>query len=311
VSFNTQSWGASPIGSDGPYNSLNVGLLTAPATPTVGTDFSSDGVFWNTATAANYTDGGAAGVGVLRFDTNWTPYTPAAELEQLALPTISIGNTMVKEGDSGTVIANVPVSLDHAYPGPVTVHYATATGGSVRLNGRATAGTDYTTASGTLTIPANATSAVIPVSVKGDTRLEQNEHFLVNLSLPTNAVLTPAQSGNVDIGNDELPQVVVKAVTSPVVEGTNAAFKVTLKQTFWTSLTVFAHTVGNTAASPGDYNAVINQPVVFTADTLGPQTVNVLTKTDGLHEAGESFYLQVVGGSAPSMGLEKIKANTT
>jgi hypothetical protein len=31
-------------------------------------------VFWNTSTAAWYTDGGLSGVGIFREDTAWTPY---------------------------------------------------------------------------------------------------------------------------------------------------------------------------------------------------------------------------------------------
>jgi hypothetical protein len=71
VAYNTQSYGAAPIGAPGPYNSLNVGL---EGSATVGSDDDADRVFWNTSTAAWYTDGGAAGVGILREDTNWAPY---------------------------------------------------------------------------------------------------------------------------------------------------------------------------------------------------------------------------------------------
>ena len=68
VSYNTQSWGAAPTGVSGPYNSLNVGV---EGSTTVGTDDNIDRVFWNTATAAEYADGGAGGVSVFREDTGW------------------------------------------------------------------------------------------------------------------------------------------------------------------------------------------------------------------------------------------------
>ncbi len=70
IAYNTQTYGAAPIGVAGPYNSLNVGALGAA---TVGTDGSTDKVFWNTSTAAWYADGGAGGVGIFREDSNWTP----------------------------------------------------------------------------------------------------------------------------------------------------------------------------------------------------------------------------------------------
>ena len=68
IAYNTQSYGSAPIGVGGPYDSLNVGV---EGSTTVGTDDNTDNVFWNTSTAAGYTDGGAGGVGIFREDTGW------------------------------------------------------------------------------------------------------------------------------------------------------------------------------------------------------------------------------------------------
>lgn len=84
LAYNTQTWGESPIGSPGPYNSLNFGVSTT--SPTVGVDVDSDAVFWNTSNAGWYTDGGAAGVGIFRQDTNWSPYTPAISFSAAPVP---------------------------------------------------------------------------------------------------------------------------------------------------------------------------------------------------------------------------------
>lgn len=75
--YNTQTYGPNPVGVDGPYNSLNIAVPPSD-TPTVGTDDSNNEVFWNTNTAAWYADGGAAGVGIFRKDTNWAPYGTVA-----------------------------------------------------------------------------------------------------------------------------------------------------------------------------------------------------------------------------------------
>lgn len=82
ISYNTQTYGASPLGVEGPYNSLNVGVDNV--VPGVGTDVNPDVVFWNTSTAAWYTDGGAAGVGIFRFDTNWSTQVPNARFEAIS-----------------------------------------------------------------------------------------------------------------------------------------------------------------------------------------------------------------------------------
>ena len=86
VAYNTQTWGYTPLGVPGPYESLNVGLnnLTPPS---VGIDVDPDAVFWNTKVATFYTDGGAAGVGTFRKDTAWAPYVPAVQFSTFTFAT--------------------------------------------------------------------------------------------------------------------------------------------------------------------------------------------------------------------------------
>jgi hypothetical protein len=71
VAYNTQTYGAAPIGAPGPYDSLNVSL--GGPSPTVGTNVDSDSMYWNTTNAASYADGGLAGVGTLRADDGGWP----------------------------------------------------------------------------------------------------------------------------------------------------------------------------------------------------------------------------------------------
>ncbi len=86
VAFNTQSYGTSPIGINGPYNSLNFSVPNV--TPSVGLNLNPDDVFWKTAQAGNYTDGGTGGVNVLRQDTSWAGYVPMIRVET-ATPTVT------------------------------------------------------------------------------------------------------------------------------------------------------------------------------------------------------------------------------
>ena len=78
------------------------------------------------------------------------------------------------------------MSLSAAYGQPVTVHYATA-------DGTATAGSDYTAASGDVTFAPGETSKTITVAVLGDRLAEPTETFVVNLSGPTNAIIADGQ----------------------------------------------------------------------------------------------------------------------
>ena len=111
------------------------------------------------------------------------------------LPTISIGDVTVAEGNGGTTNARFTATLSAASGSAVTVAYATA-------NGTATAGSDYTARSGTLTFAAGATQQLVDVAVTGDTTVEPNETFLVNLSGPSGATIADAQ-GQGTITNDD------------------------------------------------------------------------------------------------------------
>lgn len=84
VAYNTQTWGYAPIGTPGPYVSLNFGLASVP--PSVGSNPFPDTAYWNTQTPGNYADGGAGGVGIFRRDTAWTPFSGAITFETTDLP---------------------------------------------------------------------------------------------------------------------------------------------------------------------------------------------------------------------------------
>lgn len=76
ISFNTQHHGPKPLGVPGPYNALHVAL--SDKLPSPGADVEPDAVFWQTAVASNYADGGVAGVNQFRRDAGWAGRKPAA-----------------------------------------------------------------------------------------------------------------------------------------------------------------------------------------------------------------------------------------
>ncbi|MGH9557318.1 MAG: Calx-beta domain-containing protein [Terriglobales bacterium] len=97
-------------------------------------------------------------------------------------PNLSIGDITMAEGNSGTTNFTFTASLSPVSGRDVTVNFATE-------NGTATQPADYSQTTDTLTIPAGAPSGTINVPVVGDTVVESNETFLVNLSNPVNATL--------------------------------------------------------------------------------------------------------------------------
>lgn len=85
VAFNTTTWGYNPTNVPGPYESLNYGFATTG--PTVGTDPNPDDEYMNSENPSNYADGGAAGVGIFREDTEWTGDTAIIQVNAVPEPT--------------------------------------------------------------------------------------------------------------------------------------------------------------------------------------------------------------------------------
>ncbi|HYE64248.1 MAG TPA: Calx-beta domain-containing protein, partial [Pyrinomonadaceae bacterium] len=113
-----------------------------------------------------------------------------------AQPSLAINDVTVMEGNSGTTNAVFTVNLSAASGQAVTVSYATADGTAT------TADNDYQSASGTLTFNAGETSKSITVMVNGDTAVEPDETFTVNLSDAVNASITDGE-GTGTITNDD------------------------------------------------------------------------------------------------------------
>ena len=98
----------------------------------------------------------------------------------VADPVASVGSATTVEGNTGTTTLTFPVTLDQPSDRSVSINYST-------VDQTATAPSDYTSASGTLTFAAGETSKNITVTVNGDTIFEPDETFLVRLSGPSNA----------------------------------------------------------------------------------------------------------------------------
>lgn len=185
-----------------------------------------------------------------RLDAMGNPVETSEFSQCLAIgapPTLTISDVTLAEGNAGTTNFVFTVTLSGAqnYCSPVMVNYATA-------NDTATAGSDYTATSGTLTFTAphasNSVTQTITVPVTGETMIESNETFFVYLSGATNAGIADDQ-GLGTITNDDLPPFKVEigdpllcltagglvgvtvTITNPNAAAVNAAFTATLPTT--------------------------------------------------------------------------------
>ncbi len=113
------------------------------------------------------------------------------------LPTLSVADTAVFEGDSGTATLVFTVTLSAQANGDVTVDYATGDDTAT------TADSDYVGASGTLTINSGTTSNTVSVTVNGDTTVEESEYLTLTLSnLSANAKLGSGSASGTVVTDD-------------------------------------------------------------------------------------------------------------
>jgi hypothetical protein len=109
----------------------------------------------------------------------------------------AIGDATVTEGNGGTTPASFTVSLSSASTHAVSVAFAT-------VDGTATAGSDYQAGGGTVAFAPGETTKTVTIDVLGDTAVEPDETFSVNLSSPVGAAVARAQ-GIGTILNDDSP----------------------------------------------------------------------------------------------------------
>ena len=128
--------------------------------------------------------GAGTGLEIVRNDD---PGTPANR--------VSIGDVAIAEGNSGARTAQFVITLAAPQTHTITMHYAT-------VDGTATAGSDYTARSGTVTIPQGAVSRVISIAILGDSTHESDETFSVTLSAPSGTTISDS-AGQGTIRDDD------------------------------------------------------------------------------------------------------------
>jgi Big-like domain-containing protein/Calx-beta domain-containing protein len=314
-------WVYPPYTSSGTYQSctMDMGQTTSAwstanwsATAPSGTTFdlrtrtSTDASTWSAWSAPLTTAGSAITSPAGRYlqylaefsstDPNQSPVLDSVAMQYSdgggpTLPSLSINDVSVTEGNSGTVNATFTVTLSPASSQNVTVNYATAPG-------TATSGVDFTATSGTLTFAAGATSKSIAVPVIGDTVSEPNETFVVNLSNATNATISRAQGIGTIVDDDTSVPVPTLSINDvSITEGnsgtSNATFTVSLSAASTQTVTVNYATASGTATSGSDFTAV-SGTLTFAAGTM-TQPIQVPIVGDTRPEPNETFTVNLTG----------------
>jgi len=164
--------------------------VTSGSVPT-GLTLNSDGTWSGTATAT-----GTFSFTVTATDAGGITGSRAYTLT--INPVLNVTNDpIVTEGNAGTTLATFTVTLTPASSQTVTVHYST------QDNTATTADNDYVGIPDTLLqFDPGDTSKNISVTVNGDTNIEPNEFFFLNINTPSNANISDS-SGVCTITNDD------------------------------------------------------------------------------------------------------------
>ncbi|WP_277601974.1 putative Ig domain-containing protein [Altererythrobacter sp. BO-6] len=201
------------LSAPAPAGGVSFDIATANGTATAGVDYVAQSLTGQTIAAGSSTytftvqiNGDSLNEASETFFVNVTNVTNATVVDAQGvgtitnddpLPSLSINDVTVAEGNAGTVNAVFTVTLSAASGQTVTVNYATA-------DGTATQPGDYTAANGTVTFAPGQTVRTLGVPVVGENLPEANETFLVNLSGATNATIADNQ-GVGTITNDDVP----------------------------------------------------------------------------------------------------------
>jgi uncharacterized protein len=221
------------------------------------------------------------------------------------LPTLSIDNVTLSEGDAGTVTFLFTVSLSApAGPGGVTFDIATADG-TAQDDNPATEDNDYVGISLTgQTIPAGSSTYAFSVTVNADNAPEANETFFVNVTNVTGATVGDGQ-GQGTINNDDTPgTLAINNVTLAEGSSGTTAFTFIVTRSGGSEGTVGAtwtlNLPGGANADAADFDAgqSLTGSVSF-ADGDTSETITVQVQGDSLVEPDEGFTITL---SSPTGG---------
>ena len=123
--------------------------------------------------------------------------TLTVSFDIISAPALSVADASAEEGTDATL--DFEVTLDREAAHTVTVAYATA-------NGTATAGSDYTATSGTLTFAAGDTEKTVSVPVLADDTDEGSEALTLTLTSPTGATIVDGEATGTITNDGPIPE---------------------------------------------------------------------------------------------------------
>jgi hypothetical protein len=214
-------------------------------------------------------------------------------------PELSVSDVVVDEASG---VATVTVTLSTASGQAVSVDYATA-------DGSASAVSDYTAASGTLSFAAGETEKTFDVAITNDSDSENLETIAVSLSNAVNASIAVAD-GTISIADDDTatPELAVTDVTVDEGDGT-VTFTITRNGDSSGTSSVQYATADGSAVDGSDYTAA-SGTITFEAGEVSKEvTVDIID--DNVDDDGEDFTLNLSNAIDATVSTASATASIT
>ncbi|MFZ0063293.1 MAG: FG-GAP-like repeat-containing protein [Pyrinomonadaceae bacterium] len=227
-------------------------------------------------------------------------------------PSVFIGDVSLLEGNSGTSSAIFTVTLSTVSGKPISVDYSTA-------DGTATAGSDYVSSSGTVSIPTGQLTRSILVPVIGDTINELDETFFVVFTNPQNVTIARAQ-GTGTIINDDTPKIQFSFASYTISE-TGPRVDITLSRSGDTTGSASVSFATNDAAGLTNCNVFnsIASPRCDYINALGTlsfaagettRSFSIAIIDDSYAEGNETFTISLNGPLGATLGVRSLTTVT-
>ncbi len=205
------------------------------------------------------------------------------------LPVVSIHDASANEGNSGTTVVSVLLTLDSAPTSQVTVNWGT-------LAGSAVAGVDFVAASGTATFSAGQTSTTIQVTVVGDTDIEPSETFQIMLSMPLGMTIGDGGALVTIVNDDSAPTTPTVSIADATVNESAGTVTLTLTLDRPSNGTTTVNWATSTAtAGTSDFVSDSGQATFANGTSTGTFTIGITD--DSVDEPNETFTVTL---SSPS-----------
>jgi len=230
--------------------------------------------------------------------TSSVQYSIAVNDQPPPASTVTVAASDANASETGPDPGTFTVSRTGDTTAGLTVHYS--------LGGTAVNGTDYTSLSGSLTIPAGATSATVTVTPIDDTAVEGDETVILTVSADAAYTVGSPNSATITIADNDqtpppIPTVTVVATDASGSEGGPGTGTFTISRTSGGSSTLTVnYSLGGTAANGIDYQSLPGSVTIASGATSA--TVTVTPIDDTAVEGNETVILTVSADAAYTVG---------